>query len=395
MTSLKLGLLLLLTFFHGPSDQIKKQKLESQGKQRNYYLFVPSSASQTNNPPLLVLFHGSGRNGLSLVEKWKDLASKEGFIIVGPDSSSSEGWRIPDDGPEFIHDVVEALIKQYRVDPHRVYMFGHSAGAVFGLNLAMMESEYFAGLAVHAGSWRSKEEYLNIDLARRKIPIKIIVGDRDNFFSLDSVRATESALKDRQFPIEVKIMKAHDHWYYDLAPEINEDAWSFLRQNTLASDPHHTQYNPNGISASASGSLNEINALRSEAKNLNIQVIALDTEIDNKIRLKDKAAIVEIAKKQIALLDECARLLRNAAAIAENASKMKLSSRQQEYFSLLAVANGKRADAIHLIRERSELSLSDGDMSSIGAKRNELAERANTLNEEALELEKKAAALVN
>jgi hypothetical protein len=236
---------------------------------------------------------------------------------------------------------------------------------------------------------------VNIDLARRKIPIKIIVGDRDNFFSLDSVRATESALKDRQFPIEVKIMKGHDHWYYDLAPEINEDAWSFLRQNTLASDPHHTQYNPNGISASASGSLNEINALRSEAKNLNIQVIALDTEIDNKIRLKDKVAIVEIAKKQIALLDECARLLRNAAAIAENGSKMKLSSRQQEYFSLLAVANGKRADAIHVIRERSELSLSDGDLSSIGAKRNELAERANTLNEEALELEKKAAALVN
>jgi hypothetical protein len=34
-------------------------------------------------------------------------------------------------------------------------------------------------------------------------------------------------------------------------------------------------------------------------------------------------------------------------------------------------------------------------MSSIGAKRNELAERANTVNEEALELEKKAAALMN
>ena len=134
---------------------------------------MPQSASQANNPALLVLFHGSGRNGLSLVEKWKDLATKEGLIIVGPDSSSSEGWRIPDDGPEFIHDLVEALIKQYRVDPHRVYMFGHSAGAVFGLNLAMLESEYFAGLAVHAGSWRSKEEYVNIDLGRRKIQSKL------------------------------------------------------------------------------------------------------------------------------------------------------------------------------------------------------------------------------
>src|SRR5262249_47557663 len=123
MTSLKLGLVLLLTFFPGSSDQITKQKLESQGKQRTYYLFVPKSAEQANNPPLLVLLHGSGRNGLSLVEKWKDLAAKEGLIIAGPDSSSSEGWRIPEDGPEFIHDLVEALIKQYRVDPHRVYLF--------------------------------------------------------------------------------------------------------------------------------------------------------------------------------------------------------------------------------------------------------------------------------
>jgi hypothetical protein len=56
MTSLKLGLLLLLTLLPGPSDQIKKQKLESQGKQRNYYLFVPESASQAKNPALLVLF---------------------------------------------------------------------------------------------------------------------------------------------------------------------------------------------------------------------------------------------------------------------------------------------------------------------------------------------------
>ena len=394
MTSLKLALVLLLTFFPGPANQITKQKFESQGKQRTYYLFVPELAEQANNPPLLVLLHGSGRNGLSLVEKWKDLANKEGFIIVGPDALSSDHWSIPEDGPEFIHDLVEALIKQYRVDPRRVYLFGHSAGAVFGLNLAMFESEYFAALAVHAGSWRSKEEYMNIELAKRKIPIMIIVGDRDNFFSLDSVSSTESALKERQFPIEVKIMKGHDHWYYDLAPQINQDAWSFLKPNTLIAEPHHTQYSPNGISASASSSLNEINALRLEAKRLNVQVLALEPETVNKDRVKDRAAIVEIVKSQIGLLDQCERLLRNAAAIAENVSKMKLPSEQQQYFSLIAVANGKRAEALHLIRERCELLLSEGDMSSIGRRRNELAARANTLNDEALELEKQAAALL-
>jgi len=394
MASLKLALVLLLMFSPGPSNQIIKQKFESEGKQRTYYLFVPESAEKATNPSLVVLLHGSGRNGLSLVEKWKDLASKEGFIIVGPDSLSSDHWSIPDDGPEFIHGLVEALIKQYRIDTRRVYLFGHSAGAVFGLNLAMSESEYFAALAVHAGSWRSKEEYTNIEWAKRKIPIKIIVGDRDSFFPLDSVRSTESALKERQFPIEIKIMKGHDHWYYDLAPEINQDAWSFLKQNPLPAEPHYTQYNSNGISASASSSLTEINALRLEAKKVYTEVLALDPQTDNKDRVKDRAAIGEIVKNQIGLLDQCEKLLRKAAAIAENAGTMKLQSRQQQYFSLLAVANAKRADAVHLIRERSELLLSDADVSSIAARRNELVGRANTLNDEALELEKQAAALL-
>jgi len=48
---------------------------------------------------------------------------------------------------------------------------------------------------------------------------------------------------------------------------------------------------------------------------------------------------------------------------------------------------------VHLTRERCELLLSDADLSSVAVRRNELAGRANNLNEEALELEKQAAAL--
>src|SRR5205085_3503124 len=211
--------LLLFSVHASAAEKISKETLDSHGRKRTYYIFVPGSAAATP-VPLVVLLHGSGRNGLSLAEKWKDLASAEGFIIVGPDASDPQGWRTPEDGPDFIHDLVETLRAKYPVNPHRIYLFGHSAGAVFAINLSMMESEYFAAAAIHAGSWRDKEEFALIDYAKRKLPLAIFVGDRDQYFSLASVKATEAALKGKDFPLEVTVMKGHDHWYYDLAPEI-------------------------------------------------------------------------------------------------------------------------------------------------------------------------------
>jgi poly(3-hydroxybutyrate) depolymerase len=232
----------LLTIQGLAADKIVKETFDSQGKKRAYYLFVPSSVKTSASVPLIVLLHGSGRNGLSLVEKWKELASREGLIIVGPDSRDSLVWRTPEDGPDFIHDLVETLRTKYPINPRRVYLFGHSAGAVFAINLTMMESEYFAATAVHAGSWRDKRETSVMDFAKRKPPLAIFIGDRDAFFPLGSVRATEAALKGRGFPIELTVIKGHDHWYYNRAPEINRNAWDFLKRHELNVDPRYEAY---------------------------------------------------------------------------------------------------------------------------------------------------------
>src|SRR6058998_381734 len=77
------------------SDKIVKETITSAGKRRTYYLFAPASIKAP--APLIVLLHGSGRNGNSLAEKWKDLAAKEGIVLVGPDALDSRGWSIPAD----------------------------------------------------------------------------------------------------------------------------------------------------------------------------------------------------------------------------------------------------------------------------------------------------------
>ena len=101
----------------------------------------------------------------------------------------------------------------------------------------MLESEYFAAVAVHAGSWRNDKEFQVINYARRKVPLAIFVGGRDAAFPLTSVKATNDALQMRGFPIQVTIIRGHNHWYYELAPEINRIAWEFLGQHELTDDP--------------------------------------------------------------------------------------------------------------------------------------------------------------
>jgi len=149
---------------------------------------------------------------------------------------------MPADGPDLVKALVDALKARYPVDEARLYVFGHSAGAVFGLKLGLMESEYFAAVAIHAGSFRQADEYGVIRMATRKIPFKIIVGDRDNFFPLSSVNATADALKAAGFTVDLEVVKRHDHWYYDRAQQFNESAWQFLKDKKLAGPPSYLQY---------------------------------------------------------------------------------------------------------------------------------------------------------
>lgn len=222
------------------SEKVSKQTITSQGKKRVYYLFVPETAKAS--APLLLLFHGSGRNGLSLVEKWKDLASKEGIILAGPDSADAQVWKTPEDGPDFLHDLVEELKAKHPVNPRRVYLFGHSGGAVFALGMSMFESKYFAATAIHAGAWRDPREFALLDYAKRKIPLTITVGDRDNFFPVQAVKATGDRLKESGFDVEVTIIKGHNHWYYDRAPKINEQLWNYLKKHEMKEDPEFERY---------------------------------------------------------------------------------------------------------------------------------------------------------
>ena len=243
---MKRALVLLLAFLVADAaiaaKKVTKETIALGGVERTYYQVLPGEVQPGESLPFVLAFHGSGRNGDSVVETWAKLAKKQRLIVIGLDSVDRQQWQMPADGPDPVHELVEALRQKLPIESSRMNLFGHSGGAVFALRLAMFESEYFAAVAVHAGSFRTDSDFRTIQMAKRQVPVFIIVGDRDQFFPLQTVEATLEALKRAGLPAEAKIMKGHDHGYYTLATSINARAWEFLSQQRLTSEPRYEAY---------------------------------------------------------------------------------------------------------------------------------------------------------
>jgi poly(3-hydroxybutyrate) depolymerase len=221
--------------------EVEKHTITFLGRTREYFLYVPPGISADHPAPLLMTLHGSGGKGSTFPEFWKDLADKEGIVVVGPNAIESARWDSRQDGPQFLHDVVEEVRAKYPIDGRRMYLFGHSAGAVFGLQMAALESEYFAAAVMSAGA--IEPAYFKIfDYADRKIPMGIVIGTKDPLFPLSLVRPVAEALKSRGFPVAVNEIPGHDHNYRKRSQEINDWAWKFMSPVHLDQEPRYRDY---------------------------------------------------------------------------------------------------------------------------------------------------------
>ena len=191
-------------------------------------------------------------------------------------------------------------------------------------------------------------------------------------------------------------MKGHDHWYYDLAPQINRDSWDFLRRYELSEDPRYEDYDhslePKGVNEArdVNEALREINALRNKANESTQRFNAKEAELRGKDYDKEKGAVAAIAREQIEALKVGASALRDAALKAERLSKLKLGGDYPQYYSLISQMENKRAEALEAMRERAELLLNNEPADAITIKRNEAVVRVERLKKEAEELEQKA-----
>jgi len=242
MTVLTLALCAALAGGAAPAEnKVQKLTFTSGDTKGSYYLFVPEKAG-AGPAPLVLLLHGSGHDGKSLIDPWLGLAKSEGIVLVAPSASNPQAWRIPQEGPQYFYDLLESVRAAHKeIDERRMYVFGHSAGAIHGLGLGLLESQYFAAVAVHAGAL-APEMGPMLAQAPRKIPMAIWVGTNDAFFPLKVVRDTRDALTAAGFETTLTEIPNHTHDYYGSSSSINKDVWKYLQRFTLDASPKYQAY---------------------------------------------------------------------------------------------------------------------------------------------------------
>jgi len=91
-------------------------------------LFIPESLPDSG-AALVIALHGMGSSGESFrAYGFDQYAERYGFIVVYPDGLKG-GWSSPDDNAFFDH-IIQELKKRYHIDERKVFMTGHSLGAI-------------------------------------------------------------------------------------------------------------------------------------------------------------------------------------------------------------------------------------------------------------------------
>src|SRR5450432_2808943 len=132
------------------------------GRSRDYVVHVPTGYDGGKRVPLVVDLHGytSWATEQASRTKWGAKADAEGFIVIDPDGVD-KSWNATIccgtaqssmiDDVAFMRAVVARVSGALCIDPRRVYLSGHSNGAMMTFVLGCQAADLFAAIAPVAG----------------------------------------------------------------------------------------------------------------------------------------------------------------------------------------------------------------------------------------------------
>jgi polyhydroxybutyrate depolymerase len=153
-----------LVSFSSPAGIDHRSFIVHDGLERTFHLHIPASQKKSNPVPLVIALHGRGGNGESMIlvtrKGFDKLADKEEFFVVYPDgielnwNDGRSDEQVNDrahkeniDDVGFISALIDFMIKNYNIDPKRVYVTGISNGAILSYRLACEISHKIAAIA--------------------------------------------------------------------------------------------------------------------------------------------------------------------------------------------------------------------------------------------------------
>jgi len=157
--------------FATATGQVRRHYLlESAGEVMPYRVYVPTTYARGTPHPVVMALHGLGGTEAQMLDSYggelAKVAEQHGVIVASPLGYRSDGWygwqgSINRNDPEAVRavqrseDDVLQVLKQvqqhYTVDPSRVYLMGHSMGAIGTWHLGAKYPDVWAALGPVAG----------------------------------------------------------------------------------------------------------------------------------------------------------------------------------------------------------------------------------------------------
>ncbi|WP_229802004.1 alpha/beta hydrolase [Paramylibacter ulvae] len=177
--------------------------------------------------PAILLLHGAKRTGVSMLDMWQGVSRLNDVVLIAPDSFGAS-WSREYDTEEFFAHVLEEADEKYGIDPDRIYLFGHSAGAIHAQEIANGGTLKWAGVGAHAGTpyWR------NFTPRTDAAPVQIFLGSRDHNFPMGQALASAQKLAENGHDVYFTEIPNHTHWYYIIGHKISEETWKFFQTHT-------------------------------------------------------------------------------------------------------------------------------------------------------------------
>jgi predicted peptidase len=193
-----------------------------------YLLFTPKDYDQDKKKkwPLMIFLHGAGERGTNLAKVAvhgppKIVANRADFpfVVVSPQCPTGEIWD--KDG---IMALTDRVIKEYRVDPERVYLTGLSMGGFGTWAIAAAYPDRFAAVAPICGGGNVIDVLLakrGKEAALKTLPVWAFHGAKDPVVKLEESQRMIDVFK-RNGNNDVKLT---------VYPEAQHDSWTEAYNN--------------------------------------------------------------------------------------------------------------------------------------------------------------------
>ncbi|MFW2543469.1 hypothetical protein ACN2XU_12560 [Primorskyibacter sp. 2E107] len=124
--------------------------------------------------------------------------------------------------------VLNDASKTYPLDTDRIYLDGHSSGAVFAMQRANLWVGPWRGVAVHS----RHSTALRVLPAWNPVPVHAFSGDADTVFSFAGHRRTLQAPARAGHTASLTVLPDYTHWNYDVGARLAPLMWRALQRRS-------------------------------------------------------------------------------------------------------------------------------------------------------------------